>query len=180
VTTLLALAVSSTLAAGCGDDGGVDTIVAIAPTPEMRALAQEAEKLTDVHPRALGYRVLLAPATDDLRAQTDTKAKTVTLYLRSDDPAYRVAHDLAHETGHAYDVERMDDALRDEYLTGRGAPKVPWWPGGKRSDLDVGAGDFAEVFALCHAASPEFRSKVAPRPDDACAALPPGARRSMK
>lgn len=171
------MALVATLGSGCG--GGDDTAGTV--SPEAKKLAEAAAILTDVHPTALGYRVVLATAGDDLRGRTDADARTVTLYLRADDPPHRVAHDLAHETAHVYDFERMNEAARVEYLRGRGAPDVPWFPpDGERSDLEVGAGDFAEVFALCHAASPEFRSRVAPRPDDACALLPQGARRSMK
>ncbi len=37
-------------------------------------------------------------------------------------------------------------------------------------------GDFAEVFAACHAASPEFRSRLAAPPDDPCGMLPRDAQ----
>ena len=36
--------------------------------------------------------------------------------------------------------------------------------------------DFAEVFARCHAASSEFRSRLALPPADPCAVLPAAAR----
>ena len=47
---------------------------------------------------------------------------------------------------------------------------------GRASDYRSGAGDFAEVFALCHSVSPVFRSRLAPRPQDPCAVLPKSAR----
>ena len=174
---LVAVAVPAAIGCGGGGEVGAD---ARPVSPELRGLAARARELVDVDPAALGYRLRLAAASGDLRARTDADARTITLFLRPRDAAHRVAHDLAHEVGHAYDLESMSDAARVEYLRGRGAADTPWWPGGRRSDLEVGAGDFAEVFALCHAASPEFRSRVAPRPDDACASLPQGARRSMR
>jgi hypothetical protein len=90
--------------------------------------------------------------------------------------AHRVAHDVAHEVGHAYDVSRMTARERRRYLRRRGVPRAPWWPGAGSDDAS-GAGDFAEVFALCHAASPDFRSRLAPRPASPCSLLPRGARR---
>jgi hypothetical protein len=127
---------------------------------------------------ALGYKLVLAPRRDPLlRALTDTTAHTITLYLAQGDAPHRTAHDLAHEIGHAWDAARMTPAARHAYLARRGVPNAPWWPRNRRSDYAVGAGDFAEVFALCHAASPEFRSRLAPQPVDACAILPAEAAR---
>ena len=111
-----------------------------------------------------------------MRGATDRATRTITLYVDDREAAHRVAHDLAHELGHAYDDRGMDGAARARWLRMRGAPGAPWSPGGARSDYATGAGDFAEVFARCHAASSEFRSRLAPAPADACALLPAGAR----
>ena len=144
----------------------------------QRADLRRAKPLVDVSAAALGYRIVLAPRRDPLlRALTDTGAHTITLYLAQGDAAHRTAHDLAHEIGHAWDAEHMTPATRRAYLQRRGVPRAPWWPTNKRSDYSVGAGDFAEVFALCHAASPDFRSRLAPRPADPCAILPAEAAR---
>ena len=144
-----------------------------------RALVRQAERLVTVSPRALGYRVRIAGPRPDVRAQTDTAAHTITLFVSPADAPHRVAHDLGHELGHAFDAVRLSGAQRAAYLRARGAPGAAWWPGGAVSDYRSGAGDFAEVFALCHAASPEFRSRLAPRPRDPCALLPPAARTAM-
>lgn len=150
-------------------------------TARGRALARRAASLVAVDPPALGYRLALAGPRPKVRAETDRAARTITLFLREDDVAHRVAHDLAHEIGHAYDDRRLDDGDRAAWLRDRGARGVPWFPDGRLADYDTGAGDFAEVFALCHAASPEFRSTVAPAPApaDACSALPREARSAM-
>jgi hypothetical protein len=93
------------------------------------------------------------------------------------DAPHRTAHDLAHEIGHAFDAVHMTPAARRAYLARRGVPHAAWWPRDRHGDYSVGAGDFAEVYALCHAASPDFRSRLAPRPVDACAILPAEAAR---
>jgi hypothetical protein len=187
----LALAAVAALAAGgCGSaqKGGATSAAADLPAtanvhPETSASARRADlrramALVDVSAAKLGYRVVLAPRNDPLlRGLTDTAKRTITLYLAHGDAPHRTAHDLAHEIGHAWDAEHMTTASRNAYLARRGAPNSPWWPRNGRSDYGVGAGDFAEVFALCHAASPDFRSTLAPRPGDACALLPAGAAR---
>ena len=183
------LALAAVAITGCGTSTGPRARPAGAPLtenvhPEISASARAVDLrralplVTGVSARALGYRVVLAPRIDPgLRALTDTVAHTITLYMAQGDAAHRVAHDLAHELGHAWDAEHMTPATRHAYLAGRGVPRATWWPTQPgRSDYGVGAGDFAEVFALCHAASPDYRSHLAPRPIDPCAVLPQGAR----
>ena len=182
---ILALGV---LAAGCGATKqrikpATDLPATANVHPETRAAARRADlrralPLVRGSARALGYRIVLAPRTDPLlRALTDTDSRTITLYMAAGVAPHRTAHDLAHEIGHAFDAARLTQAQRRAYLARRGVPRAPWWPSNRRSDYSVGAGDFAEVYALCHAASPEFRSRLAPRPVDACAILPPEAAR---
>jgi hypothetical protein len=140
------------------------------------AVVRQAEALVDVSPAALGYRLRVTGPRPGLLAETDTGTRTITLHVGAAAVPHRVAHDLAHELGHAIDDRRMSAAARAAYLRARGAPDAPWWPANAAADYRTGAGDFAEVFALCHAASPEFRSRLAARPRDACAALPRAAR----
>ncbi len=177
----LGLAAALLVACGSGERGSRQGAGAPASaTPAARALVRRARALVDVSPRDLGYRLVVAgPDAGAVRGATDTKLATITLYVDDRDAAHRVAHDLAHEIGHAYDARRLTAAARDAWLRARGAPSARWSPGGPASDYNTGAGDFAEVFARCHAASPEFRSRLAPRPADACALLPPGARTDL-
>jgi hypothetical protein len=175
-------------AAGCGSSasrpdrplgpGGENLRPEVSATARQTDLRRALPLVGGISARALGYRLVLAPRSDaGLRALTDTESHTITLYLARDDTPHRTAHDLAHELGHAWDAEHMTAATRHAYLVARGVPRASWWPTkGGLSDYDSGAGDFAEVFALCHAASPDFRSRLAPRPADPCAVLPKGAR----
>jgi hypothetical protein len=127
-------------------------------------------------PEALGYRLVVAGPVAGLRGQTDTDARTITLFVAPDDAPSAVAHDLGHEMGHAFDATRVTDAERAAYLRARGVPRATWFPGHGASDLRSGAGDFAEVFALCHSVSPVFRSRLGARPADPCGVLPTAAR----
>jgi hypothetical protein len=141
-----------------------------------RAVVARAERLVTLAPADLGYTLRVAGPVAGLRGRTDTSARTITLYVGPSDTPNVVAHDLGHELGHAFDARRLTAAQRAAYLRARGAPSAPWFPGAQVSDYRSGAGDFAEVFALCHAASPVYRSRLAARPQDPCGALPKQAR----
>jgi len=150
--------------------------LAPADAAAARAVVAQARQLVAVTPAELGYRLRIAGPVAGLRGQTDNAARTITLFVGPRDATYVVAHDLAHELGHAYDATRMSAGQRAAYLRARGVPGAAWAPDAGASDYRSGAGDFAEVFALCQAASPVYRSRLAPRPQDPCAVLPKSAR----
>ena len=143
------------------------------------AAGREALALVSTRAAPLGYRIRFAQGRTGVRAGTDRDTRTITVFVRPNDLPSLVAHDIAHEIGHAFDDRRMSAASRRAYLRARGVAGATWWPGG-RSDYAVGAGDFAEVFALCHAPNAEFRSTLAPRPDNPCALLPAAALSQMR
>ena len=159
---------------------------AAAPRPERlsaadaasaRAVVARAQRLVSVTPAELGYALRVAGPVAGLRGQTDPAARTITLFVAPHDAPHVVAHDLAHEIGHAFDARRLTGPQRAAYLRARGVAGARWLPAsGTASDYVSGAGDFAEVFALCHAASPIYRSRLAPRPADPCGVLPAQAR----
>jgi hypothetical protein len=141
-----------------------------------RSVVARARALVAMTPAQLGYRLRVRGPVAGLRGQTDSATRTITLYVAPGDAPAAVAHDLGHELGHAFDATRMTDADRAAYLRARGVPGATWFPGGRASDYRSGAGDFAEVFALCHAASTVYRSRLAARPQDPCGVLPKQAR----
>lgn len=143
----------------------------------VRDAVKRALPLISFDPRALRHRIRVAPARPDVRAELDRRTRTITLFARASDPPHRWAHDLAHELGHAFDDLRMTDADRRSYLYRRGRLGAAWAAAPGESDYAAGAGDFAEVFALCHTASTDFRSRLAPRPADPCTVLPAAALR---
>ena len=141
-----------------------------------RAVVAQAQRLVAVAPAQLGYRLRVAGPVPGLRGRADAATRTITLYVGPRDAPGAVAHDLGHELGHAFDATRLSASQRAAYLRARGVPGAPWTPGAQASDYRSGAGDFAEVFALCQAASPVYRSRLAARPQDPCGALPKQAR----
>ena len=151
------------------------------PVTALRSLSaagREALALVSARAAPLGFRIRFGQGRTGVRAGTDRDTRTITVFVRPNDLPSLVAHDIAHEIGHAFDDRRMSAASRRAYLRARGVAGATWWPGG-RSDYAVGAGDFAEVFALCHAPNAVFRSTLAPRPDNPCALLPAAALRPM-
>lgn len=181
VLVAAALAVIAVVAAGLdlkppapvADTAVVEQDAALSPAA-ARATGERALALVAV-PADLGFELSFTPAVAGTpRARTDLEARTITVYVRRGDALHRIAHDIAHEYGHAWDDVHMTPATRSDYLRSRNAAGAPWWPRGA-SDYASGAGDFAEVFAACRSASPEFRGRLAPAPADFCAALPLGA-----
>jgi hypothetical protein len=141
-----------------------------------RAVVARAQRLISITPAQLGYTLRVAGPLQGIRGRTDNATRTITLFVAPTDVPHVVAHDLGHELGHAFDAMRLTGAERAVYLRARGVPNAAWLPGRQASDYRSGAGDFAEVFALCHAASPEYRSRLAARPEDPCGVLPRQAR----
>jgi hypothetical protein len=143
----------------------------------LKAAGGSALALVSYRVGPLGYSIRFAPGRTGVRADTDIAARRITIFLRKGDVPSLVSHDIAHEMGHAFDATRMSAAARRAYLRARGVPRAAWWPKRTGSDYAVGAGDFAEVFALCHAPSAVFRSTLAPRPANPCGLLPAAALR---
>lgn len=171
VCVIAASAWAAVLVAGRGGGASIRPVTGAA---ELDRIGGQAMRLVTFDAGRVGYTIRFQPGRDGVRARTDRMARTISVFLRHGDAPHVVGHDIAHELGHAYDDVRMDDGARRAYLARRGVPAAPWLPAGD-SDYGVGAGDFAEVFALCHSASPDFRGELAPRPANACELLPAGA-----
>ena len=177
VTAALVVAVSGVAAtATLTFDEDEPKVNPITDRTEQSRVGNDALALVGFPAARVGYEVRFDAGRAGTRAQVDTDAKEITVFLRRGDTPAIVAHDIAHEIGHAVDAERLDDAGRRTYLARRGVPGAEWLPGAA-SDYASGAGDFAEVFALCHAASADFRGTLAGRPENACELLPAEALR---
>ena len=84
-----------------------------------------------------------------LKGLTFSAEKRIELYIGDQGIEYD-ASILAHEVGHAFDVEFLDDDKRQRWKTSRNIDEsTPWWPDSGRADFATGAGDFAESFAGC-------------------------------
>ena len=127
----------------------------------LTALTLVRLRAQDVFP---GWTIAFRPARPGLLGMTLVKARRVEIYVRLDRPLGGIAHDIAHEFGHVADVMLNNDDQRQAYLDLRNRPGSPWWTCNGCGDLQVGAGDFAETFALWAAPPYRFYSEFAPRP----------------
>jgi hypothetical protein len=116
------------------------------------ALALLRIRPADLYP---GWTIAFRPARQGLLGMTLVAQRRVEIYVRLDRPLEGTAHDIAHELGHVTDVMYNDDDMRAKYLALRDRETTPWWTCEACTDLQVGAGDFAETFALW--AAPRFR-----------------------
>jgi hypothetical protein len=111
-----------------------------------------------------GWTMAFRPARQGLLGMTFVDRRRVEIYVRMDRPLEGTAHDIAHELGHVFDVMYNDDDSRADYLAFRNRASTPWWSCEACTDLQVGAGDFAETFALWAAPRFRFYSDVAAEP----------------
>lgn len=122
---------------------------------------QQALAIVGIAPEALGYPVVFLGPNGGKKGTTFTVDRHIEVYISDDDSVRDIAHVLAHEFGHAFDVSSNAPEDRRRWLEVRNLPETtPWWPRGEVSDLTTGAGDFAECFASWRA-SVEPRSQLA-------------------
>jgi hypothetical protein len=117
----------------------------------------------------LGYEIRFLGPRPGYRAMTIADKKLIEVYVREGDDIEVLAFDLAHELGHAYDLERMDTRSRNRWRELRGIdPKIPWFGCNRCPDYETPAGDFAETFALLLLGSSNYHSRLcaAPAPEE--------------
>ncbi len=117
--------------------------------------------------RLPGWTINFLPSRPGFYAMTFNRDHRIEIYVRPDRTTEGLAHDIAHELGHAVDVTYNSDEDRAEFLRLRGLPaKTAWWVCDRCTDLSVGAGDFAETFALWAAPPYRFYSELGSVPSE--------------
>jgi hypothetical protein len=96
-----------------------------------------------------GWRLVFQTGRSGVRGMTFPAEKRIEIYVRDRDTAGSLARVVAHELGHAIDVQHNDARDRARWRAARGVDgTVPWWPGDGAEDLATLAGDFAEAFVV--------------------------------
>lgn len=105
--------------------------------------------------------VFLGPRPGYL-ARTLWPDRVIEVYLRRGQDTNDVAFALAHELGHAIDLEHLDPGLRACWKAARRlAPDLAWFGPSDEEDFDTPAGDWAECFASWQVGSDaSFRSRL--------------------
>jgi hypothetical protein len=118
-----------------------------------------------------GWSIAFLPERAGLRGLTIVDDRRIEIFVRDNDTPQTLARIVAHELGHAVDVELNSHADRERWRAARRVgPEVSWWPGNGESDFDTLAGDFAEAVATLLTGSVS-QSRVAPPPGPAELAL---------
>jgi hypothetical protein len=119
-----------------------------------------------------GWTIRFLPARKGFLAMTFREDRRIDVYVRLDRSVGGIAHDIAHELGHAIDVTYLNDPTRDDVPKPRTSilrirnlkADTPWWACDACTDLETGAGDFAETFALLYAPRFKFYSELGSEP----------------
>ena len=112
-----------------------------------------------------GWHIVFLPERTGYLAMTFRLDRRIEVYVRADRSPEALAHDIAHELGHAVDVTYNNDESRALYRSLRAVPATsPWWACNSCTDLQTLAGDFAETFALLAAPSYRFYGQLASAP----------------
>lgn len=137
-------------------------------TLDVRGEAALARVRFDWRAALPGWQVVFLPPRRGYLGLTLRRQKRIEIYVRNDRSTSAIAHDVAHELGHAVDVTYNDESTRAKYLELRQlTATTPWWTCNGCTDLDVGAGDFAETFSAWAAPSSLFYSRVQTAPSAA-------------
>lgn len=112
-----------------------------------------------------GWELRLLDGRTGYRGLTFPYERVVEVYLRAGDTPGVLAHVVAHELGHALDVELLDDGDRARWADARGVrPGTPWWVSSGVNDFASGSGDFAESFAWWQTSGAHWHSRLGPPP----------------
>jgi hypothetical protein len=113
----------------------------------------------------LGYEVVFLSARPGFRAMTISDKRKIEVYMRSGDQPLDTAYDVAHEFGHAFDLEYNDAERRGRWCVMRGIdPDTPWFGCNRCPDYSTPAGDFAETFAFLLLGPGNYHSRMAAPP----------------
>lgn len=150
-------------------------VVTLAPasaeleTDWARRKKQQALALINYPWQKLGYEISFLSPRTGYRAMTISDKKRIEVYVRPGDDIELLAFDLAHEIGHAFDLERNNGTRRNRWREMRGiSQSVPWFGCNRCPDYQTPAGDFAETFALLLLGPENYHSRIAlaPTPEE--------------
>lgn len=98
--------------------------------------------------QTLGYEIDFLSPRQGYRGLTYPYDKKIEIFIDAEMSDAFILHVLAHEIGHAVDVELNSGSDRGRWFAGRGLPaNTQWWVGDGVSDFGSGSGDFAECFS---------------------------------
>ncbi len=122
----------------------------------------------DVEAALPGWRIdASTPSDEPAAAYTWPQQQRIEVFAQPNWDRDTLSRVLAHEIGHAIDIEHGSPELRRQWLELRAIDSTGWWPGDAAADFHTGAGDFAETFAFALVGNDDFRSEVGDVPTEA-------------
>jgi hypothetical protein len=107
------------------------------------------------------------PAKPGYLGRTLWPDRVIEIYVRPGQDIAEVAFALAHEFGHAVDLEHFDPTTRARWRQARGlGDELPWFGESDANDFATPAGDWAESFAAWQVGAGHFQSLLGPAPTD--------------
>lgn len=98
--------------------------------------------------------------------------RVIEIYVRPGQDPHDVAFAVAHELGHAVDLEHLDPTTRAQWRAGRSLPGgLDWFGASDANDFATPAGDWAECFAAWQLGPAGFQSLLGGAPDAGHCAL---------
>lgn len=124
--------------------------------------------LIDYPWKELGYKIEFLGPRPGYRAMTISDKRRIEVYVRPSDSVQSQAFDLAHEIGHAFDLQRNNAERRRKWRQLRGIdPGTPWFGCNRCPDYATPAGDFAETFAFLLLGPGNYHSRLGQPPTPA-------------
>ncbi len=136
-------------------------LVADAPTTPDDTVAAALAEIT--YPWELllpEWQIEFLEARDGVLGYTWSTEQRIEIFVRDGQTVEFLSHVIAHELGHAVDIELNSPDDRREWQASRGISGLAWWAESGRSDFATGAGDWAESFAAWQVGDRHFRSQL--------------------
>ena len=132
------------------------------PNPNSDRLRKEVLGLIRFPWQKLGYEIVFLGPRPGYRAMTISDRRRIEIYNRPGDSPLLTAYDLAHELGHAFDLDNNTTERRNRWRELRGIdPEEAWFGCNRCPDYNTPAGDFAETFAFLLLGPGNYHSRMA-------------------
>ncbi len=141
------------------------TSTAVPSTPTAVAEAALAQITYPWQARLPEWQLEFHEGRNGVLGYTWSTEQRIEIFVRDGQSVQFLSHVIAHELGHAVDIELNSPDDRREWQASRGISGLSWWAESGMSDFATGAGDWAESFAAWQVGDQHFRSQLGGVPE---------------